>query len=249
MATELLNSSRDRPSSADMDLRMRNVIPKQGGFMKVTLTFLGLTGLMIMGFQNCQKAAYTSSSNSSLSKGTLVAAATNDPADGVVTSDGGSTSQELVSSGSSSQGLEVYGTAPCGNISDNQAGNSSNNHGNPHMTPPSSSSTGSEPVDTSRDGSGDNVCILAGPGKSVKLGIESGKLQGQNAIPNVLCMSANACLNIASKLFDVKGPEFRGYCKSPGGNPHVQHITDADLAAQVAVQLAAPGTSSASSNP
>lgn len=84
--------------------------------------------------------------------------------------------------------------------------------------------------------SADYVCILEGPGKSVKLGIDS-RLQGQNPVPGVLCMSANACLKIASQAFGVKGPEFRGYCKLPHGNPHVSHITDADLQAKVNVQL------------
>lgn len=87
---------------------------------------------------------------------------------------------------------------------------------------------------------GQNVCILAGPGKSVKLGMGSdGTMHGQNPVPEVLCMSANACLNIASQIFDVKGSYFRGYCKS-NGNPHVSHITDAELKAKVNAILAAP---------
>src|SRR5262249_43077053 len=68
------------------------------------------------------------------------------------------------------------------------------------------------------------ACILEGPGKSIKLG-SSG---GQHQIPQVLCMSQEACLEIASQAFEVKGPEFRGYCK-PQGNPHVAHVTNEDL--------------------
>lgn len=77
------------------------------------------------------------------------------------------------------------------------------------------------------------VCILDGPGKSVKLGQVIGAAPaGQNPVPAVLCMSENACLNIASQVFTVKGPEFRGYCKLKNGqphNPHVNAITDAAL--------------------
>ncbi len=84
------------------------------------------------------------------------------------------------------------------------------------------------------DYAGNYVCILEGPGKSVKLGMSTaGVPGGQNPIPQVLCMSKNACLNIASQVFGVKGPEFRGYCKLPHGNPHVTHITDAQLQLKV----------------
>lgn len=102
----------------------------------------------------------------------------------------------------------------------------------PPVVPPPAPGNGNH-VDSN---SGDYVCILEGPGKSVKLGIDS-RLQGQNPVPGVLCMSANACLKIASQAFGVKGPEFRGYCKLPHGNPHVSHITGADLQAKVTAQL------------
>jgi len=73
---------------------------------------------------------------------------------------------------------------------------------------------------------GNYVCILGGPGKSVKLGMSSeGRLRGQNKIPKVVCMTREACLDIASRVFVVKGPELRGYCKS-GGNPHVTHLSN-----------------------
>jgi len=84
-----------------------------------------------------------------------------------------------------------------------------------------------------KDASGLYVCILEGPGKSVKLGVTAaGVPQGQNPRPGVLCMSKNACLNIASQIFGVKGPEFRGYCKLPI-RPHVTHITDAQMQVKV----------------
>jgi hypothetical protein len=83
-----------------------------------------------------------------------------------------------------------------------------------------------EPGSAARDRGGYYVCILDGPGKSVKLGAtEAGDPQGQNGIPGVICMTKNACLNIISDYFDVKGPEFRGYCKG-NGNPNVIYATD-----------------------
>lgn len=114
----------------------------------------------------------------------------------------------------------------------------------PPVVPPSGpGNSGNSPGHAANgdDGAGDgNVCILAGPGKSVKLGVTAaGAMQGQHPIPGVLCISADACLNIASQVFDVKGPEFRGYCKAKG-NPHVTHLTDEQLKAKVDALLAAP---------
>lgn len=73
------------------------------------------------------------------------------------------------------------------------------------------------------------VCILEGAGKSIKLGMADGAVAGQNQIPNVLCMSKKACLEIAGAKFEVLGAYKRGYCKDPKGNPHVMNISDKDL--------------------
>lgn len=151
-------------------------------------------GLMVLSFQNCQKAALSSGSNDNLSKadGVLTPVTANDPED--------------------AQGTILQPDAPTSDTPTTD-------------TPP----TDMGPY-TSVDSGDGNVCILDGPGKSVKLGMTSaGVPKGQNKIPQVLCMSANACLKIASQYFVVKGPEFRGYCKLPHGNPHVTHISDADL--------------------
>lgn len=99
----------------------------------------------------------------------------------------------------------------------------------PEGEAPGEDDAGSEPGNST----GNFVCILAGPGKSLKLGILSGAPKGQHKVPSVLCMSETACLEIASQAFEVKGPEQRGYCKSPQGNPHVHHVTDAQLQALV----------------
>ncbi len=57
------------------------------------------------------------------------------------------------------------------------------------------------------------VCILDGPGKSIKIGHRSADLAGGNAADSAVCMSENACLGIASKVFSVKQAERRGFCE------------------------------------
>lgn len=143
--------------------------------MKKTLICVNLA-LVLMFFQNCQKASFSTASAESRSK--------------------------------------VLGQI--GELEDSEGG--------------SIIQDGSEEQLADDDNSGPyNVCILDGPGKSVKLGAtEAGVPRGQNKIPGVVCMSPYACRSIVSKRFKVKGPEFRGYCKV-NGNPHVFHATDAQI--------------------
>lgn len=93
-----------------------------------------------------------------------------------------------------------------------------------------SEDTTAEPADDREDEDGSYVCILDGPGKSVKLAVSDQSAQGQNAVPGVVCMSAHACSDIVSQKMKVKGPERRGYCKA-GGNPHVVHLSDDQITA------------------
>lgn len=65
------------------------------------------------------------------------------------------------------------------------------------------------------------VCILEGPGKSVKLGMRSNGLAGGNSADQAVCMSKEACLNIASKAFSVKMAESRGFCKQSSASGRV----------------------------
>lgn len=76
------------------------------------------------------------------------------------------------------------------------------------------------------------VCVLHGNGNSVKVGLVNKALVGKVGTPSDVCMSENACLNIMSKKFDVKGPERRGFC--PDKNPHVVPMTDAEIEASLA---------------
>lgn len=70
------------------------------------------------------------------------------------------------------------------------------------------------------------ACILDGPGKSIKLGIMSNKLNGVNSVAKSVCVTENACLNLVPTAFKVKGVEDRGYCKN---NPNVVRLSDAEI--------------------
>ncbi|MGE3760011.1 MAG: hypothetical protein AB7H97_19745 [Pseudobdellovibrionaceae bacterium] len=70
------------------------------------------------------------------------------------------------------------------------------------------------------------ACILDGPGKSIKLGIMSDKLDGVNSVAESVCVTENACLNLVSASFKVKGVEDRGYCKH---NHNVRRLSDAEV--------------------
>ena len=70
------------------------------------------------------------------------------------------------------------------------------------------------------------VCILdSSPGKSIRLGIISQSLEAVGSTPQTVCISKNACENIASKVFSVAGASKRGFCHD-NRNPHVVQLTD-----------------------
>jgi hypothetical protein len=69
------------------------------------------------------------------------------------------------------------------------------------------------------------VCILEGPGKSVKLHFEQTLSSGISTI-NAVCTTKSACLNIVSQKFAVKSAERRGFC---GKNQHTVTLTGAQL--------------------
>ncbi len=57
------------------------------------------------------------------------------------------------------------------------------------------------------------VCILEGPGKSIKLGLIEDDLSGVHAVSKAICVSRQTCLVEVAKKFNVKSAEKRGYCK------------------------------------
>lgn len=83
-----------------------------------------------------------------------------------------------------------------------------------------------------RKGDGDkgqdlNLCILQGPGKSLRIGYAEAALKSTVGAPTDVCMSANACLNIISKKFEVK-EIFPQPCKGLLHNVAVK-MTDAEI--------------------
>lgn len=75
------------------------------------------------------------------------------------------------------------------------------------------------------------VCILEGPGKSVKAGIVSDLLGGGRSAAASVCMSRRACLELMSQKFAVKAAEKRGYC--PAKNPNAVNMSDAEIKAKL----------------
>ena len=89
------------------------------------------------------------------------------------------------------------------------------------------------------DDSGQNyICVVAGPGKSHKIALVEEVLGAKVGTPQDVCMSAAACTDIISQVFEVKGPYKRGFC--PNKNPHVVSLTDAQIQALVDAQKPQP---------
>lgn len=189
------------------------------------------TGLLLAGFQNCQQARMSSSPDAMSKAGQVTPIIQNDPeeVDGSVVQTGNGDPLvpppviPLPAPGATPDAPVIPLDPPGGKCKINCVSEN----------PPAPGAPGS-PGSPVVDSGGGNVCILQGPGKSVKLGQNPDAVPGgQHKIPGVLCMSARACLEIASQAFEVKGPEFRGYCKTPHGNPHVFHVTDAQLQVKI----------------
>jgi hypothetical protein len=97
------------------------------------------------------------------------------------------------------------------------------------------------PAPPASDATGEYICILDGPGNSTKLGLAQEAMASQHKTPGLICMTQNACSNIVSKAFDVKGPKHAVFCKSHG-NPHVIRLGEDEIQQKVDEYLAAdPG--------
>ncbi|MCB0363297.1 MAG: hypothetical protein KDD35_11270 [Bdellovibrionales bacterium] len=71
------------------------------------------------------------------------------------------------------------------------------------------------------------ICVLDGPGKSVRLGLIDNVLSQNDQTPRTVCLSKFACEELVSEKFYVKAAEPRGYC--PDKNPHVISLTDEQI--------------------
>lgn len=86
--------------------------------------------------------------------------------------------------------------------------------------------------DRNHPGSTNFICILEGPGKSVKLGLRPNAMAGGTSADQAVCMTQNACLNIVSKAFAVKMADRRGFCNQSGASGRVS-MSDAQMEAAV----------------
>lgn len=191
-------------------------------------------------FQNCAKSSFTDAG------GVLVEKTEGD--DEAMTTFGVGEIPVVGEEGSSTEGGAPVATVPpvSGETESEcspQAGNASGNNGKgPTLasgpcTSEGGNAGGGNAGGNVSDGNSDDekdrlyVCVLAGPGHSVKLGYLDKKLVGKVATPDHICMTAAACTDIVSQAFRVKMPAKRGFC--PNKNPHVHHFSNAEMQALI----------------
>lgn len=160
--------------------------------------------LTIVAFQNCGKVNFQ-------------------PGDDMVITAKSGTSDETAGLPDNPDDIsQISGTSDDGNDGHTCDHHSSNNSNDSH------SKNG---IESSNVDGAEYVCILDGPGNSVRLGIVSEALQAVGHTPTTLCMSQSACLQIANQKFVVKAAVKRGYCN--GHNPNVIQISDEDFQAKI----------------
>lgn len=200
--------------------------------------------ILLVGFQNCQKVAFNGDPGGSLMakadpddpNATLGDPTNDDFLDDVIPPGDGSSPDDLLDDPAAGDGTTATGPGNSTHIADPNDPNScdcvpggpcadgakhpNNGKKNPHNV----SSNGA-------DGPHLYICILEGPGKSIRLAYAANGLYGKVGTPQVVCMSENACLNIASQHFDVKLAAKRGFC--PNKNPHVVEFSDAQMQSKI----------------
>lgn len=81
-------------------------------------------------------------------------------------------------------------------------------------------------------GDRDGICAISGPGQSDRVGITDNENLGvqhdNQKGKKLVCMSENACVNIASKAFGRAHTIRHGWCKD-GRNKSVKHISDENM--------------------
>ncbi len=182
-----------------------------GGIVRYILVLLAIV-INNLAFQNCQSNNFAKA----LESGALVEKAGTDDQSETV---GGEI--PVVGTGGTTGSAGTMGTA-------SPPATECARPGNGNGKSPICTETPKAPGDPNAgDGDGLYVCVLAGPGHSIKLGYMSNVLAGKVATPDDVCMSAKACTDIVSQFFRVKEPARRGFC--PDKNPHVHHLTDLQI--------------------
>jgi hypothetical protein len=180
-------------------------------------------------FQNCSKVQFQPSQGSNLvTKADSVdpSLGSNDPV--VTDNQDGSSITDPDSSGISDPGVISSGDQASNDDSSNDDGSfePGTHDGSNDGSNDGSSGDEDHPGQGNDHGGGNFICVLAGPGKSQHLGLE-GDLLSKNATPLSVCMTAEACTQIVSQVFEVKGPEQRGFC--PDKNPHVIPLSNEEI--------------------
>lgn len=77
-------------------------------------------------------------------------------------------------------------------------------------------------------GAGQFFCIVDGPGASTRVGFDAATetLVEETGVPDLVCMSEEACTDIVSQIFPVKFPKKAGPCHN---NKHVVHFSNQEL--------------------
>ena len=74
---------------------------------------------------------------------------------------------------------------------------------------------------------GQYICLLDGPGRSIRLGLVESKAAAQHGVPSSLCMTKFACETLVAEKFKVKMALESVQCEKK--KAHVIHIDDAGL--------------------
>jgi hypothetical protein len=189
---------------------------------------VAMTALILM-FQNCGKVSYSAIP----ANGSLVASTTPDNGNTISVTDPGIVNVPAPApSASPAPALPVPGDKHVVHAGEGE--DSDSDHDGKNCKDPKHPDDGEESKQVV-DGPHDFICVLQGAGESTKLAFQSKELVGQVGTPDDVCMSENACLNIVSKGFEVKGAVQRGFC--PNKNPHVLDLTDDEISKLISAKL------------
>lgn len=182
------------------------------------LAFLSLT-ILLLGYQNCGKQMdfYKSSDKVNLN-GDAAVVPTNDVTNDDISYVVGDVPNDDIS--------DVVSDVPNDDISDVIHTGANDDHGLPTVPDNGQPQQGLEDgVSPQSDLS--YICILKGPGASQRLGYIDSQLAINGSTPRTICTTERACLDIASKKYDVVSAEPRGFCKN--GKAHAVSISEHDL--------------------
>lgn len=165
---------------------------------------IGFLVLIIFGFQNCADKSFAPTDANSFAKTQALALVDGDLNEG---------SGTIPAIGSI--GAEVPATTVEGPVVPET-----------HKNKDKDQELGTEDSATGSDEDEYVACILEDHGKSLKLGLVEGDLQGVLGVPHSICIPKQACLEDVAEAFGVEGSYQRGYCAH---NPNVRRLSQVEL--------------------